>query len=108
MPAGGLRPQLVSPLAVGAEEVAAVAGLETTAALGKGAAAGVEGAVSEPPPHAIRSAGRPSNKSLDPRRLFFLIGTKLRVTVTVTVTVEGMNKLSACRMRFCAMSCNQT
>ena len=104
MPAGGLRPQLVSPLAVGAEEVAAVAGLETVAALGKGAAAWVAGAVSEPPPHAIRSAGRPSNKSLDPRRLFFLIGTKLRVTVTV----EGMNKLSACRMRFCAMSCNQT
>ena len=102
MPAGGLRPQLVSPLAVGADKVAAAVGLETVAALGKGAAAWVAGAVSEPPPHAIRSAGRPSNKSLDPRRLLLLTGTKLRVTV------ESMNKLSACLMRLWAMSCNQT
>ena len=107
MPAGGLRLQLVSPLAVGADAIGAdaigaTAGLEMVAALGRGAAAWVAAGVSEPPPHATRSAGRPSNKSLDPRRLFVLIGMKLRVTV------KSMSKFSACLVSLCAMSCNQT
>ena len=104
MPAGGLRPQLVSPLAVGADEGGAEAELETTAALGKGAAVGVEGAMSEPPPppQALRSTGRPSHKSRAPKGLLFLTATRWKVTV------ECMHKLSVCPMVLHAVCCNQT
>ena len=102
MPEGEFRPQLVSPLTIGAGGVGAVAGLETDAAFGKGAAASAVGVVSEPPPQAMRSAGRLSVKSFKPKWLLFLIRTKLGMTVMF------MNKLSACQMPLCAMSCNQT
>ena len=105
MPAGGLRPQLVSPPA-GADEPVAAAELETTAALGKGAAAGVDGALSEPPPQAVSSTGssadRPSPKSRALKGLLFWIGTKLEVKV------DCMNKLSVCPSRSHAVCCNQT
>ena len=102
MPEGELRPQLVSPLTIGVGDVGAVAGLETDAAFGKGAAASVAGAVSEPPPQAIRSAGRLSNKSFDAEYLLF--STKSEIGMKVMC----MNKLSACQVRLCAMCCNQT
>ena len=103
MPAGGLRLQLVSPLAVGAGEVGADAELETTAALGKGAAVGVDGAVSEPPPpQAARSASRLIEESPAAKGLDFLTRTKLELIV------ECMNKLSVCPGRSRAAGCNQT
>ena len=107
-----MRPQLVSLLAVGAAAGVAEAELEleTTAAFGKGAAVCACGAVSEPPPQAVRRAVRrtgrsessPSHKSRALKGLLFLTGSKLRVTV------ECMNKLSVCPDMLDAECCNQT
>ena len=102
MPAGGFRPQLVSPPTVGADEVGAEAELETTAALGNGAAVCVAGAGSEPPPQAAKSVNRLSEESRAAKCLVFLARTKL------DLKVECINKLSAGASTSRAVGCNQT
>ena len=103
MPAGGLRPQLVSPLTAGAEDGVAVAELATTAALGNGAAAGLDVALSEPPPpQAVRSASRLRQQS----RATGGLGCSTRTTGRLKA--ESMNKLSVCAGWSHAVGCNQT
>ena len=103
MPAGGLRPQLVSPLVVGADDGVAVAALATTAAFGNGAAVCVAGAGSEPPPpQAASRASKLSEESRVAKGLGFLTRTRLELKV------ECMNKLSAGTDTSDAMGCNQT
>ena len=103
MPAGGFRPQLVSPPTVGADDGVAVAELATTAALGNGAAVCVAGAGSKPPPpQAARSASRLKEESRAIKDLGVLTRTRL------DLKVECMNKLSAGAGTSHAMGCNQT